>query len=96
MVAVPSLRLHRVYSESAPVGSGGHCDNPETPRASLPDRVGSQKEPVKRREIGRPKPGPVDDEKLLLQEEIFGHESLCAAGSEQFGNRRQDVGESDE
>ena len=43
-----------------------------------------------------PKPGPVDDEKLLLQEEIFGDESLCAAGSEQFGNRRQDVGESDE
>jgi hypothetical protein len=46
----------------------------------------TEKEPVKRREIGRPKPGPVDDEKSLLQEEIFGHESLCAAGSEQFGN----------
>ena len=56
----------------------------------------TEKEPVKRREIGRPKPGPVDDEKLLLQEEIFGDESLCAAGSEHLGNRRQDVGESDE
>ncbi len=56
----------------------------------------TEKEPVKRREIGCPQPEPVDYEKLLLQDEIFGDEGLCAAGSEQFGNRRQDVGESDE
>ena len=46
----------------------------------------TEKEPVKIREIGCPQPGSVDDEKLLLQEKIFGDESLCAARREQFGN----------
>ncbi len=36
------------------------------------------------------------DEKLLLQEEIFGDEHLRTARSEQFDNRGQDVGENNE
>ncbi len=38
-----------------------------------------------RREIGRPQPGSAD-EKLLLQEEIFGCQRFRAARSEKFGN----------
>ena len=48
------------------------------------------------REIGCPQPGSVDDEKLMLQEEIFGDERLRAARSEQSGNRGQNVGENNE
>ena len=75
-----------------PDGNGRSRGAPWTKKGSEE----TEKEPVKRREIGCPQPEPVDYEKLLLQEEISGHESLCAAGPEQFGNRRQDVGESDE
>ena len=46
----------------------------------------SEKEPVKSREIGRPQPGSIDDGKVRLQEEIFGHEGLCAARYEYLGN----------
>ena len=45
-----------------------------------------EKETVKRREIGCPQPGSIDDERLLLQEEVFGDKGLCAARRERFGN----------
>jgi hypothetical protein len=38
----------------------------------------SEKEPVKRREIGCPQPGSVDDEKVRLQEEILRDEGFRA------------------
>ena len=40
----------------------------------------TEKEPVKRREIGCPKPGPVDDEKLLIQEEISETRAFALPG----------------
>ena len=70
----------------------GAASNPETPPASLPNRVYSRIESGP----GIP-PDSADelfgDEKLLLQEEIFGDESLCAAWPEQSGNCGQSVGE---
>jgi len=38
----------------------------------------------------------VDDEKLLLQEEVFGDERLRATGREHLGNRGQDVSKNKE
>ncbi len=43
-LAVPSRRLHRVFSGSMPDEPGGHCSNPETPPASLPNHACSRKE----------------------------------------------------
>ena len=40
--------------------------------------------------------GMIDDKKLLLHEEIFGDENLCAARREHPGNRGQDVSKNKE
>ena len=48
-------------------------------------RPESEKEPVKRCEIGRPQAGSVDDEKLLFQEGIFGGERFRTAWTEKSG-----------
>src|SRR2546427_12298751 len=42
-------------------------------------------------EIGRPFPGPIEDQQLVLDEYGFGDHGTHAAGTRQSGDRRQQV-----
>ena len=51
---------------------------------------------VERREIGRATPRPVDDQELLLHEEAVGDNRSCTTGSQELGDRGQQMCQEDE
>jgi hypothetical protein len=62
-------------------GTEDDCRSHQTPRLQE-QGAGPGKKPVPRGEVWSPTPGSADDEQLLTEEEILGHEPPDAAGSE--------------
>jgi hypothetical protein len=77
-----------------PNNDGGSLDTTWTEK----QRPEAEQDSVERREIGRAAPRPVDDQELLLHEETVGgcDNRSCATGSQELGERGQQMCQEDE
>jgi len=56
----------------------------------------AKQQPVQCGEIGGALPRPIEDQKLLLYEGAVGNDRSCATGSQELGERREQMCEEDE
>ena len=59
-------------------------------------RPEAKQQPVKCGEIGRASPRPVEDQELLFHEEAIGENRSRATGSQELGDRRQQMSQEGE